>query len=81
MWPELRNHTAMLLAANGLTEADKVAIVIAVYAISRAVHAASQCSHTLSLRALLALYAAEGLRGSRARILLKRGERVGLDSL
>ena len=71
---ELRNHTSTLLAACGLTEADKVAIVIAVYAISRAVHVTGQCSHKLNPRALLALYAAEGLRGSRARILFKRGE-------
>jgi len=74
MRPELRNHTSMLLAACGLTEADKVTIVVAVYAISRAVHVASQCSRKLNPRALLALYAADALRGSKARILLKRGD-------
>ena len=76
MRPELRNHTSMLLAAAGLTEADKVAIVTAVYAISRAVHVASQCPRKLNPRALLALHASEGLRGARARMHFKRHRRV-----
>ena len=38
----MRSHTAMPMAAKGLTDIDKISIMTAVYAISRTVYAAGK---------------------------------------
>merc|ERR1712110_879921 len=54
--PTFRNHTSMLLGRGGMHQSTKVAIALAVYAISRAAHTV-RCSNngTLDVHRLLKL--------------------------
>ena len=67
-----RTLQGFLLAERGMPFEDKLAMAVAVYAVSRTVEQASGSCTAVNTEKLMRLHAQEGLRGSKARKYLKR---------
>jgi len=67
-----RNLQYMLFGDRGMTLEAKLCVAHALYAIMRTVHTARQHPKALKADVIMKLHVAEGLRGSRARGILKK---------
>ena len=65
-----RSLDGFLLVSSAMSEDDKLAMAIGVYAVGRAVAQCSRRKDQVCVESLLRLHAREGLRGSKARRIL-----------